>query len=546
MNKASWARMPSAFILTAGLLIWGASPYATAQSANGYYDATTGDLEESEGTGGIRSEEAQTERARRIMKRFKEGRGSTLNPKYKNSRFGIIEHHDSNLDGIAEHTSGELETALFESMGQEGALKVAAKKAREEADKKNCDQERSAASRRGKTSLCYNLSGVILDNGSVHAEGDFDKHRKYKLSEAAMAAVERVGKAAGQRTLQDITDAYREEYGSEMPDSDKFAAIHLLRSEAAYNSELKEKTYTREWKLLRAARLAGFDTAEDRESGTPGALFMDDINTRISQGATDEEIGKLVALNSTLSQEAMGLSGGKWVPLSSLPNDAAKTAAKTAAWEEAKRNDPDSFSGTSEETISYAQLAKAADASKLSAARADALNYVEGKGDYEDVIEKASNCMEKNKWCQPVVFEEPTGSNDPVGDVITDTREAIFMRLSEIESIPVNDIKDRLGKIKGDFNENTDPKFFQELDKMITDLEVLQESDPVNYNLDTMSIRQLTGIRKGLNDTFGEAGINPALQELARDSKGSGPGPIQATGGPQPASIGGPGPVPFQ
>jgi len=543
--------------------------WTSAAHAQGFIDTTNGEIEESPEARGINSDEATTQRAKEIMQRFKKGRLSSN--KDRSSRFsGSLEFHDSNLDGIVDHETGDggLEGGLRGLMKGSGKLEELAKKAREDANKKNCNGKAGGDTNSDGVLTCFNMSGVIVDKGGSHGD---TKHRKYATSPEALAVIKRVAKEYGAKTLEDIQSAYRDAYGAEMPNAEKFAAIHLLRSENAWLEEQKGAIYERQWKLLRAARLAGYEDAEERVAGANagGDKFMHDIEEMISNGASDAEVGKRIALNAEITRETMLLDGGNWISQSEFNEkykglDATSrqnklTDAQNKAKQKIEKAYKDANPGSSAPSnVSYQDFVKYGSLSsdEYNKVKGSILDYHSSNpsDDLKKTFAKAADCMQANNWCHtpqsaaaaqpknasgttakgPEVFEKVSG--DP-GAVFNDTRELIYIAMQKAQNVPVNQIEKTVTSL--DFNRRTNPEYFKELDETIAEVKQLQDSDPENYNLDTMSLRELTGIRKGLNDTFDD-NINEGLLDQIVGSNnggtGSGPGASPINQGRRPTS----------
>lgn len=544
-----------------GALLFAIAFASESVLAQGFIDTTSGEIEESAEARGINSNEATTQRAKEIMQRFKKGRLSSN--KDRNSRFsGSLEFHDSNLDGIVDHETGDggLEGGLRGLMKGPGKLEEVARKAREKANKTKCGDEGGSYQKDADGSTgplsCFNMSGVIVDAGGAHDDGP---HRKYKTSPEAMAVIKRVAKEYGARTLEDIRAAYRSAYGAEMPDAENFAAIHLLRSENAWLEEQKGAIYERQWKLLRAARLAGYEDADERVAGAAagGDRFMHDIEEMISNGASDAEVGKRIALNAEVTREEMLFDGSRWISKSEFA-EANKSLNRTdfdAKLENARKAANNKIGKTNQsDPISYKDFVKKGklNPNEFNSVKQSILKHHEKNAskDLQKTFAKAADCMEANNWCHtpqsagraqkdgkgPELYEKVKG--DP-GAVFNDTRELVYIKMQEAQSVPVNDIEKTVSNM--DFNRRTHPEYFKELDQTIAEVKQLQDGDPVNYNLDTMSLRELTGIRKGLNDTFDDNINEGALDKLlsggrANDGAAPGPGPIGGRNGRNPAT----------
>lgn len=525
----------------------------TAQ-AQGFIDTTTGDVEEAPEYFGMDADDANTREAQSIINKFKRGRLSSN--KDRNSRFsGTLEFHDSNQDGVVDHDvdpgSGGLEGELRGLVKGSGShLDEIAKKAVEEANKGNCQKPeggRTTSKDGGPTrTTCHNMSGIIVDTGAAHGGDKEGYHRTYKLSDEAMEIAERIGKQYGERALDDIMKLYQETYGDRLGGQDKVAAVDLKRSEAAWLEQQKETVYDRQWKLLRYARLAGYDGAEERVAGTRGKNFMHELESKLANGATEQELAEMISVESTLEREALGFKDNQWVALDSLSTQEEKDAAIQAATRRLNLDEETTI-------VTLGDLSTASEEERRKAAD-NVREYVaaEPDDDEKERRQKIAGCLEANSWCHTDKtaliaskgdFEAAEKarftavSGDP-GEVFEDTRELIAQKMAEIQTMPVNKIKAHV--TNHDFNEQTHPEFFKELDQKIEEVRGLAEgyrnakgeivgADPDNYDLDTMSFRELTGIRKGLNDTFDDS--LPDLNNLVQKIGGPGGGGAGPTAG---------------
>ncbi len=520
--------------------------------AQGFIDTTTGNTEESDSAYGINSNEATTKRAQEIMKRFKKGRLSSN--KDRNSRYSAtLEFHDSNLDGVVDHdttSDGGLEGGLRGLLKGSGSLEEVAKKAREEANLKSCGDKDGKRNQSSGELTCFNPSSIIVDTGGAH--GEDGEHRKYEASDEAQKVIERVAKEYGAKTLEDIQSAYRDAYGKDMPDAHKFAAIHLLRSEGAWLEEQKSSILERQWKLLRAARLANYDYANERVAGEEGAEFMHDIESMMSTGKGDAEIAERIVLNSEMrSQTMLKKENGDWASeaeyakeLGTGPGAADKIKkAKELALEAVKNKLSAEYKKTygsdipDNHEVSYKEFSKYANISdsNKSDVKNKLLDFLKSDPSKEmkEKFAKVEKCFDANTWCHTQRSADAANdskakgssstktiepfdviSGDP-GNVYKDTRELIYVKLQEAQKVPVNKIESTV--TNADFNRKTHPKYFKELDATIAEVKQLQDSDPKNYNLDTMSLQQLTGIRKGLNDTFDDVTDSGVLTDIVKE-----------------------------
>lgn len=518
--------------------------------AQQFIDTTTGSVDESSEFYGMDPNEATTDKAQSIIDKFKEGRLSSN--RKTDSRFSSLELHDSNQDGIVDHgnaNSGGLEGQLLTLVDgadngmDSGRLNEIAEEALKSVNKGTCTRGSSAdktylegtRTEDGNRIACHSMSGIIVDTGGAHG-GDRDFHRTLKLSEEAKEIAERIGQEYGEKALDDIMKLYQETYGDELEGQDKVAAVDLKRSEAAWLEQQKENTYTRQWQLLRAARLAGYDGADERVAGTRGAQFMHELESKLANGASEQELAEMISVESTLEGKALGYKNG-WVALDSL-----SAAEQDAAAEEAKRRlnlDPDSPS------VNLSDLSSVSESERREAADNVRQHVSEAPDDDEqERRQKIAGCLDGDTWCHtedsaliangenPDSAEAFTAVSGDPGEVFQDTRELIALKMAQMQTTPVNKIRELV--TNQDFNESTHPEFFQELDEKITAVQWLEDNDPDNYDLDTMSFRELTGIRKGLNDTFDDS--LPGLQDVYRKiggpvSTGGAAGPTAGAGG---------------
>lgn len=523
--------------------------------AQGFIDTTTGDVEEGDEFYGMDASDANTSEAQRLINQFKQGRLSSNRD--RNSRFsGTLEFHDSNHDGVVDHDvdpgSGGLEGELRGLVEGEGNhLDEIAANALKEQNKGTCDgEEYGKKNKDGNRTTCHNMSGIIVDTGASHGGDEEGFHRTYKLSNDAREIAERIGRQYGERALEDIMNLYQETYGDRLGGQDRVAAVDLKRSEAAWLEQQKETIYDRQWRLLRAARLAGYDGADQRVAGTRGAVFMHELESKLANGASEQELASIIAEEQGVRSADLGYENGKWIPLSAASDPTKAASDAQAELENLPGYDPDkpavaTVAGLGRLGLDKSEIEEIAD--EVRQENEASLTSAQRQQQQEDA-EKIAGCMEANTWCHTensaaIATNDP---NNPVekysevrgdpGSVFEDTRELIAQKMAEIQTLPVNEIRNSLREISLDFNEQTHPEYFQELDQKIAEVQGLEDADPDNYNLDTMSFRELTGIRKGLNDTFDDDLSGSGLRELASEAGNFGPG--TAAGG---GAIGGSG-----
>ncbi len=477
-----------------------------------------------------------------------------------NSRYsGYLEFHDANLDGVVDHDVSDgnegLEGRITSLLPSGKSLQERARESAKKANTQFCGKEEGTWNKDTGKRACFSPSGIVVDTGAAHG-GDEDPHRKLRLSAEAAKAAQAAGKDYGQAAIRDIEKIMRKEYG--LADNMKVAAIDELRSEAAWLEEQKSNVYERSWKSLRAARLANEDTAEDTAAGTAGAEFMHEVDLLISKGATDRQIAEEVAVNSRVQSQLFVKQGNDWVPY-----DAQKQP----------NVDPNAIKSFSDIKADAQREGKPLGADARYAlhqqAKAKALEGLDKDQALQEDIAKIEGCMQKDVWChngntaaaanaelsknsqgQPLPDNKQVKAYTPVtgdpGGVFQDTREMVYLKMHEAQNAPIEKIEEIVTSL--DFNRDTDPEYFKELDRLKKETSEMQKANEARgnkaYNTSTQSVREFSGIRQGLNDTFREANTDDVVSGSGGQGNNRGPagGPGFNLGGsstsPAPAPAG--------
>lgn len=279
-------------------------------------------------------DEAKLERgARDQLRKFRKGRASSSVDQA--SRYsGILEMHDADYDGVSDHdnSANDLEGGMEKvAVGRPGTSGVFRKNALEKSKAEAC---------KNRDDGCEAISGVIVDRGSAHG-GPNEPHRVYEVAEEAKKNARAAGESYGRRT---ITEASTKK-GSVTSNAD----IDLLRTEAAWLEDQKERNLQNGWKFLRAKRLIG---------SIPGYQPTFDIN-----------VAELVSR----------------VYRSGDPKDAARQDA---------------------------EFVREASRIINERARSTDPNYRPPQ-DAEKTLEKIQSCMGQNKWCNKGLEDLPSKGQDP-------------------------------------------------------------------------------------------------------------------------------------
>ncbi len=512
-----------------------------AYAAEEFSDTTTGSTEEKPESFGLPENRALTTRGKNIMKRFKAGRLSSA--KDVNSRYsGFLEMHDANLDGVTDHDVSDgnkgLEGRMTSLLPPGKTLEERTAESRKKANQKMCGKEEgtweektdSSGNKTQGARACFSLSGVIVDMGAAHG-GDKSPHRKLRLSKEAAQAAGEVGKEYGEATIKNIEDIMRDEY--DLPANMKVAAIDHLKSESAWLEEQKLNSLDRTWKSLRAARLAGMETSEDTAIGA-GADFMHEVDLEISKGADDAVIAEKIALNSRIQGEQVINTGTESSPKWELYDEKKHKALESGKTEEQLAKIKSQFSEIPRDQKDQLH------AEALESAR----QASEKDESYQEEVAKIKGCMNKDVWChnqrtaaEAESKESQSGAapssgaqtkslaftaveGDP-GAVFQDTRELVSIKLSDAQKAPIDKIEGIVTNY--DFNRETDPEYFKELDVLKKNSADMQKANEKrgnkHYDTATQSVQEFSGIRVGINDSYREEGTEDIKEGLPAGPK---------------------------
>jgi sulfur transfer protein SufE len=521
--------------------------------AGEFSDTTTGRTEEKPESFGLPENRALTNRGKNIMKRFKAGRLSSA--KDVNSRYaGFLEMHDANLDGVTDHDVSDgnkgLEGRMTNLLPAGKTLEERTIESRKKANQQMCGKEEGTwdektDSKGNKTQggrACFSPSGIIVDMGAAHG-GDKSPHRKLRLSKEAAEGAGEVGKEYGEATIKNVEDIMREEY--DLPANMKVAAIDQLKSEAAWLEEQKSNSLDRTWKSLRAARLAGIETSEDTAIGA-GADFMHEVDLEISKGADDAVIAEKIALNSRIQGE-------------DVVNTGTESNPKWELYDEKKHKNLFTGKNPEQEQKLRAQFADIPRDQKdlLHAEALEAARQASEKDEtYQEEVAKIKGCMNKDVWChnqrtaaeaeskesqsgaapssgaKPKSLAFTAVEGDP-GSVFQDTRELVSIKLSDAQKAPIDKIEGIVTNY--DFNRETDPEYFKELDALKKNSADMQKANEKRgnkyYDTATQSVQEFSGIRVGINDSYREEGTEDIKQGLPAGPKPASSSPPVNNGG---------------
>jgi len=518
------------------------------RAAGEFSDTTTGSTEEKPESFGLPENRALTTRGKNIMKRFKAGRLSSAQD--VNSRYaGFLEMHDANQDGVTDHdvsdSNNGLEGRMSKLLPAGKTLEERTAESRKKANQQMCGKEEGTWEEKTDklgnkirgSRACFSPSGIIVDMGATHG-GDQSPHRKLRLSKEAAESAGEAGKEYGEAAIKNIEDIMRDEYGLDA--NMKVAAIDQLKSEAAWLEEQKTNAYDRSWKSLRAARLAGMETSEDTAIGA-GADFMHEVDLEISKGAGDEVIAEKIALNSRIQGEQVVNTGTESNPKWELYDQKKHETLLTGKSEEQLQKIKSEFANIPRDQKDLLH------AEALESAR----KATENDESYQEEVAKIQGCMNKDVWChnQRTAAEEEskqaaaggsaTSSSTPKkslaftavegdpGSVFQDTRELVNIKLSDAQKAPIDKIEGIVTNF--DFNRETDPEYFKQLDELQKNSADMQKANEKrgnkHYDTATQSVQEFSGIRLGVNDSYREEGTEDVEQGVA---------------GPKPASTGKP------
>ena len=448
----------------------------SARAENGFFDTTGGKTQEDTSKfGGIGVDEAIDQKTKQILDRFKEGRRSS-NKDQKSRYSQILEHHDEDFDGVTDHLGannaleGGMEKAALKGQKITDTLKrqTALSKAAEDAGR--CQKGKV----NGKDE-CRNISSILIDAGAAHSSDEKDEHRVYELTGEAVKNAQSAGTQYAEKSISAAGD-----YGSDAPPPNAQAIknadgtvtsmrvtsgkettvvkiapnIDILKSEASYLEQLKDFQTKLQWKSMRAARLAGFESDKGIIAQFSGVLEkgVDDEGNLMEVARRIQEMGTLGAEDVCVDKQ-----NNVTVPPQTGCAPTNKTMSLNEAYQDyALRNQLDGI---------RTQLRQKASKGQSPAAQ---------KAQQQDVA-SIRKCLDRDAWCPgysnvgraaaaarknggktpPITEPFKAISGDP-GGTYTDTREFVMNRLDAANSGGLDNFMNVMKS--SDFNESTDKK----------------------------------------------------------------------------------------
>jgi hypothetical protein len=412
--------------------------------AEEFADTTDGSSQESES--GYTKEQFEEMKnspdpqVRKFYKNLTEGRFSSS--KKGDSRYsGHLELHDFDLDGISDHghagndAEGGVEEAILGKSGTAGDEKRA--NALEEARKKKgtCITKITQA----KQGNCNNISAAILDVGSAHEGPDSndESHRVYIVSPEVQKKMTQAGENYFAKFKAEVLDLGK-------GDQERDYGNDALRSEAVWLYKQWQFKMESSWKTLRAARLAGFET--DYRLDPAGREFMHRMGTLMGAKTSNKGIAEEIFLQShVLSQEfclptpATLPTRTAWKSCSGFtgqnPPAHEKMSLRNILTKDMKNIPAGEVWPKVDERIRNILYDEA-----VKQARANTKN----DADAQKQIANIARCMEPNTWCYRPKDESVakkikpwTPVNGDPGNTFDDTREGVFIRMSEASKLPL-------------------------------------------------------------------------------------------------------------
>lgn len=484
-------------------LAWGVLTGAlfsrAAQAENKeFFDTTGGEIKENTGKyNGINEEEAITKKGQEILNRFRDGRKSSNVT--QTSRYSkILEHHDEDFDGVTDHDGaanaleGGMEDVALKGKKLRGAERQKELNKGVEEHDKACREALIKKDPTADTSVCDSPSAILVNKGAAHG-GEADEHRVYELKKEAVEKAKAAGKQYGEQAIAEAGewgDDPTPEGTKGIKDKDgrirsmrvkngktggedvvKIAPdIDLMKSEYSYLEQLKDYQTNLEWKSLRAARLAGYESDKgviDQFAGIWGKKGMTDQQKEQEVARRIDEMSKIgsedVCINTpktkaTLPDERSGECKDKTDETQSL-NEAYQIVAlrpQLDSLREQLRNKPSNKPGSAREkkeqqqTLAQIQNCLGRDVwcpgeSNVRRARAQARRAGGGGAKASIAAQKAADKINPFTAVQ----------GDP-GGTYKDTREYNMNRLAAANAGGLDNFMKVMGS--ADFSEGTDKK----------------------------------------------------------------------------------------
>ena len=388
---------------------------------------------------------------RKFYKNLTEGRFSSS--KKGDSRYsGHLELHDFDQDGISDHgtaandAEGGVEEAIIGKKGTAGGEKRTS--ALDEARLKKGQCVKNAT---GTPKPCNNISAAILDVGSAHPGKDDpnENHRVYMVNPEVQKKMTQAGENYFAKFKAEVLDLGKgdkaRDYGND-----------ALRSEAVWLYKQWQFKMESSWKTLRAARLADFDTApgqdskgRTREMSNEAREFMHRMGNLFASNPSDRTVAEEIFFQSRLLLEdfctkktGADKTWGDCKPAATEPDKfISKTLGEIIRL---KTNDPGLAPGETWPLLD-ARTKTGLYNEAMKRARKESAKSKED----QTAIANIAKCMKPEVWCHrprdrkeadpktgPKIEAFTPVRGDP-GNVFDDTREGLFIKMSEASKRPL-------------------------------------------------------------------------------------------------------------
>lgn len=491
--------------------IWALGTPQLSVFAQGFSDTTTGTSESKTGLSDTELQELDSYTQKQV-ERFRRGRESSGVGNLGSRYSGSLEMHDSDYDGISDHTNsnnaleGGIEEAAIGRAGisnpdeRDKLLKEATLKACQTANPKN-------------VALCVqNSSAVIIDRGAAHGN-ETDPHRIHELTQKATDKAKRAGSAyalqAGQeasnfetRGLSQVEKTARPNTvrvktvvnGKEVVREVKIGPdIDLVRSEVAWLEDQKDRNIQNGWKYYRAKRLVG--VMGDGALGETVSKFYRSADPRDAQ-RQDAAFAQTIAEQAQLNNETLCIN----------PSTKEATPLKTG------QTCPKGQETTTAGEFLKDEKNQTARLKTIEELKKEKRNDKDFNKRVQEAQSKIANCMKEGVWCDSN-FENLVGKkgvSDPAGVAASrDAREILYYNLQQAGRGPLNQFERTV--TGADFNPQTDAKTqskpYQDMQRQVREaqkaykdfIEDERKNNPNSpflrngYNPNQMSARELFG-----------------------------------------------------
>lgn len=419
------------FFIKLGLLGTCCAIFFIAPSTQAFDETTTGKAEEDATIfGGLSSSDIDflQKNEQETLKRlelFRKGRESSA--KNPGSRYSGIEFHDLDFDIITDHENpgggNDMEGGQDLAAGISRLTGDARVKALDKGigTSGNCVEKNGLFVIKGSDVRCKNISANLIDKGSAHGAGANDPHRVYELSDASEKEALKKNTAYVSTLFRDAAFYDVKKYGLENvkavgPDGAQVQVVEAngksttvnvgsdfdkLRSEASWLEQQKLATIDKNWKSLRAARLA----SSDGGSPDPANLGMSSL---IWNNASDTEVAELIVAGQAVAN-AFYVKDGKTVGKDAAEKDCQLRPPPASLEDCMKENGYTMLSSA----LNDKSLSNTQKKSLLDEAKTAALNYQASGQTPDPSIKNAQEtlknsdkdiamyktCMEASNWC---------------------------------------------------------------------------------------------------------------------------------------------------